>query len=139
MRAICLIFLCVALICSLNTGELWASQSPVVAPCPFVGKVLDRKIRREDGQGISEGQTLRYVDITIKIAQAILETKPRCDFKKGQDVVVQMHGSVLGFFAPGYPIVGQCVKGFAQYSADGNFMSGNWLTVEEKLAPEQCE
>jgi len=126
-----------------SNGRVCASTSSVAAhSCSFIGEVIDTSLRKEKGRGISHGKTLSYIDVTIHITDG--ETKEDSDGKMGckttinTESVFQMHVSIWGLFSPSIPKKGRCIKAKSEFSADGNFKSGNWLTVLEELPSHNC-
>jgi hypothetical protein len=115
----------------------------IAAPeCSFVGKVTDVSIRKEPGSGMSEGQTFTYIDVTVDVVNGMEKERHNgmlgCDIPSGSVKVFQMRRTLMGKYSRSVPKVGSCIKASAQVMADGNFMSGNWLTVNEKLPKTSC-
>ena len=122
--------------------EAHASISMKAPNCPFIGKVGKLELREEDGEGISKGFSHRYIDITVFILDGT-SVEPNdqmlgCDNPAGSVQVFQMHATKFKLYHPGLPRPGDCIKGYSHFSADGNFVSGNWLTIEETLEKEEC-
>lgn len=120
----------------------YASISMEAPNCPFMGKVGKLELREEDGEGISKGFAHRYIDITVFILDGTI-TGPNqrmlgCDIPDNSVQVFQMHATKFKLHHPALPDVGECIKGYSHFSADGNFVSGNWLTIEEILEKEEC-
>lgn len=130
-------FLCV------GAGHTKASKGIEAPFCPFVGKVVKREMRVEDGAGLSEGTKFIYVDVSVRISESRKgeqEHSPMpCDLSEGSTYIMQMYGDIKGLRNPKIPAEGACVKGTSHLFSDGNFMSGNWLTVVETLGAEACE
>lgn len=134
-KIILLLLLC--LICSSNTSE--ASISPSAPNCYFKGQVDQISLRKEKGRGLSEGKTHKYIDVTIKMVQINYGKDPIKGCSDESIQILQIHGSILGTIDPSLPKKGSCIKGYSNYSGDGNFMSGNWLNIEETLPHNNCE
>lgn len=126
----------------LSSNITFASIGPVSPKCPFIGEVKDITSRKEAGGGISEGKFFTYIDLTLSITH-IYDKEPQdslidCNIVEGERQIFQMHNSFLGKYNPSIPKIGTCIKGYSQFKGDGNFMSGRWLTVEEKLPITSC-
>lgn len=125
------------------TSQSFASKSPDMPPCHFTGEVKEVSTRREPGRGISEGETFVYIDIKIAPTAAALskiESTPEgCPALDNGQVTVQITPSMMSQHSIRLPQKGHCIKGFSRFSADGNFMSGDWLTIEETLPAEGCQ
>ena len=121
----------------------FSSQSMAARSCHFKGLVKDVSVRKEPGQGISHGETLVYIDVTIDVIEGEYHEHTDgmmgCSVPHNSEQVLQMHGTSMGIDEPSLPKVGKCIKGSSRYSGDGNFMSGNWLTVVEELPTSACE
>lgn len=131
-------FLCFLL---LSYSLTYASIGPVSLRCSFVGVVKDVSIRKEPGRGISEGETFTYIDVKISIVkddENDSDSHDRCDFPIGSLQTFQMHKTLMGKNSPSVPKENSCIKGSSQFIGDGNFMSGDWLAVEETLPSEDC-
>lgn len=137
-----LILLTVIILNCVFTGQGFASQSPDMPPCSFSGEVKEVSTRREPGRGLSEGETFIYIDIKIEPTEGALSkienTPVGCPALDNGLMTVQMNSSMLRKYTLSLPKKGDCIKGFSLFSADGNFMSGNWLTVEETLPAADC-
>lgn len=105
--------------------------------CSIIGVVTDVQSRKEAGRGLSTGETFTYIDVTIALKD--INDNVSCKGNKDGQSTFQMRSSFLGVYAPSVPKKGTCIKGSARIMADGNFMSGHWLTVEEKLPEGQCQ
>jgi len=120
----------------------YASRSPEAPKCYIKGKVTDVTIRKEPGRGLSEGRTFKYIDVTIhrsEKSEQNIEDLRTSGCSTENIITVQMRGSLLGIYDPKIPKKDECIKGYSNFFGDGNFMSGNWLTVEEELTPEECQ
>ena len=137
------IFVLVLSLSCMAYSNSYASRSMEAPQCPFTGKVMEVTERYEPGQGISDGETFHYIDVSVLITQGSSvdpsEMMLGCDNPAGSTQVFQMYGTALGLDEPSLPAVETCIRGYSHFSADGNFMGGNWLTVEETLSSEQCK
>ena len=127
----------IALFTLVITSNAIASISPDSGKtCSIIGMVTDVQSRKEAGRGLSEGKVFTYIDVTIALKS--INDNMSCKGNADGYSTFQMHSSFLGVYAPSVPKKGTCLKGSAKIMADGNFMSGHWLTVQEKLPKEQC-
>ena len=145
-----------AIICpSVGSGPTLAlaSQGPPAPSCDVVGLVMTQETRKEPGRGLSEGTTFTYTDITLRIVNQAYTSEGdealagnvgaalACDHEPGSEVTFQLRDnnqSIMDWLL-GKTHEGLCVKGTSQYFGDGNFQSGNWLTITESLDGAACD
>ena len=121
------------------TASGQASRSPDAPNCHFIGEIQNIEVRKEKGKGLSEGRTFKYIDITVHKVKSAEEAEGLIGCSDDEIQTFQMHGSFLGIYDTSVPKKGECIKGYSNYMGDGNFLSGNWLTVQEKLPSESCK
>lgn len=109
-----------------------ASQSMAMPKCHFMGVVQDIAVREERGMGLSQGQIFTYVDVTVGQIQSEDDDTGYCNVDDVQTYQMRKSDTPR-------PKLGQCIQAFSNFSGDGNFMSGNWLTVESQFPEEFCE
>lgn len=124
-----------------------ASVSMAAPVCSVKGVVISEDTRTEKGQGMSEGQTFKYHDVKVKVIKSeiasaedknIFKGHTGCDPKAEMTFQKRKDSSLKGIFKSEPDIVGECIKARTHFSADGNFMSGNWLYDIQVLDMAAC-
>lgn len=127
-------------------------MAPPAPACTITGKIISQTERIEPGRGLSDGQQFTYIDLeTLVISQEYQSDGGRqlaesqsggvdCKNTPGSTAVFQLQtgNQTLMQWLFGYDLAGKCIRGSSQYFGDGNFRSGNWLTVAEELPESAC-
>lgn len=120
-----------------------ASQGIPQPTCNIRGEVLGIHNRVEDGQGLSEGEKLYYLDLTLLVDQ-VSETEvgsgtDMCGNTIGNEHVYQMHGRQVLKAKKKTPPIGACIRANTNFFADGNFYSGNWIDDIQIVKITKCD
>ena len=119
-----------------NAAPADASRSMAAPVCAIKGVVISENTRTEKGRGMSEGQVFKYHDVKINVLEngiaseeekEIFQHHPGCNPTGEITYQKRRESSLKGIFKSDPVIVGKCIRATTNFSADGNFMSGNWL------------
>lgn len=126
-----------------------ASQAMRAPECTITGTVHSQEERMEEGKGISDGETFYYLDMLITITKSHYMDEADNEIFKGQEppyscLYDSAEPSVfqLRSYDPAKKIKdyeGQCIKAHSIFTADGNFMAGNWIYDIVVVPSEHCE
>tara|TARA_B100002003_G_C14081547_1_gene520292 strand:+ start:341 stop:778 length:438 start_codon:yes stop_codon:yes gene_type:complete len=139
-----------------SANSALASRSFEAPECKLQGIVLSENERSETGQGLSEGHTYHYLDLTIKIenlsyTDPTLKTvytgkeKPyNCEFSGNEILIYQkkdvpQNSQKNPSGEDAERLTGKCITAKTQFFGDGNFMSGNWLYDIQILNDDACQ
>lgn len=142
-------FRILALAMLLIPATAYASRSMPAPECVVIGTVLKQEKRIEEGQGISTGRMLEYMDIHVDVKHISyakeeekeqfsgMEKPYNCDDE--QKVIIYQQQLENSFGNPYSSYEGECIQAKTSFMADGNFESGDWMYHIKVLDPSVCE
>lgn len=126
-----------------------ASQAMRAPECFITGMVHSQEERTEEGKGMSDGETFYYLDMLITVTEGHYMDEADDEIFKGQEppyscLYDSAEPSVfqLRSYHPAKEVRDfrdHCIKAHSIFTADGNFMAGNWIYDIEVVPSEHCE
>lgn len=128
-------------------SEALASASMPAPICDLTAKVIDERVRDEQGQGMSGGIIYTYHDVEVTVISSTINSMEspahyegfKCDEAQSKQVFqLRERSGEKGSVINQKELLGACIRGKTHFFADGNFMGGNWLYDVEQIPEDAC-